>query len=113
MNDELNFKRIPANVAKSMIEEGATLADIRDPDSFNAAHVNGAQHLTNTNIEDFVRDNDLDKPLVVYCYHGNSSQPASAYLYERGFEDVYSMDGGFEEWHRNYPDTVVSNTESE
>lgn len=106
MNDELNFKRISIEQAKTLIDNGATLADIRDPDSFSAAHIDGAQHVSNISIEDFVREHDLDKPLVVYCYHGNSSQSAAAYLFERGFEDVYSVDGGFDHWHQTYPDTI-------
>ncbi len=108
MNDELNFTRVSVEQAKALIDDGATLADIRDPDSFASAHIENAQHLTNTSIEDFVRENDLDKPLVVYCYHGNSSQPASAYLFERGFEQVYSVDGGFEHWRQAYPETIKS-----
>ncbi|EGH30312.1 thiosulfate sulfurtransferase, partial [Pseudomonas syringae pv. japonica str. M301072] len=47
-------------------------------------------------ISDFIREADLDKPLVVVCYHGNSSQSAAAYLVGQGFSDVYSVDGGFE-----------------
>ncbi len=34
------------------------------------------------------------------CYHGISSQGAAQYLVNQGFEEVYSVDGGFEAWHR-------------
>jgi len=40
---------------------------------------------------------------VVVCYHGHSSQPAAQYFAAQGFEDVYSMDGGFEVWKLNNP----------
>ena len=40
----------------------------------------------------------MDTPVLVYCYHGISSQNAAAFLIERGFETVYSLDGGFEAW---------------
>ena len=46
---------------------------------------------------------DLDAPLVVVCYHGNSSQSAAAYFIQQGFSDVYSLDGGFELWRSVYP----------
>jgi thiosulfate sulfurtransferase len=35
----------------------------------------------------------------VYCYHGNSSQSAAAYLAEQGFEATFSIDGGYETYH--------------
>ena len=109
MNSE-QFQRIQAAAAKELIEQGATLADIRDPDSFARSHIRGAQHLDNSNIQEFLEQNDLDQPLLVYCYHGNSSQPAAQFLYERGFEQVYSLDGGFEVWQQLFPDTLISLT---
>jgi 3-mercaptopyruvate sulfurtransferase SseA len=60
-------------------------------------------HLDNHSVADFIRNADLDAPLVVVCYHGNSSQSAAAYLISQGFSDVYSMDGGFELWRTTYP----------
>ncbi|MCW8886681.1 MAG: thiosulfate sulfurtransferase GlpE [Motiliproteus sp.] len=105
---EESFKRIAADQAKALIEDGAALADIRDPDSFSRGHIKGAQHLANTNIQDFLEQGDPDQPLVVYCYHGNSSQPAAQFLYEKGFEEVYSLDGGFEVWQQLFPETVTN-----
>ena len=68
----------------------------------------GAQHLDNVNIADFIRAADLDAPLIVACYHGNSSQSAAAYLISQGFSDVYSLDGGFELWRTTYPAGISS-----
>jgi thiosulfate sulfurtransferase len=101
------YQRIGAQAAKALIEAGATLADIRDEQSFARGHISGAQHLSNHNIQPFIEDTDPDQPLVVYCYHGNSSQPAAQYLLERGFDRVYSLDGGFEEWQHHFPDTCT------
>jgi len=98
------FTRISVADANAMIEKGSvTIADIRDEDSFNSGHINGAQHLDNTNTQDFIDNSDLDQPLLVVCYHGHSSQAASVFLADRGFDDVYSLDGGFTEWAETYP----------
>ncbi len=43
-----------------------------------------------------------EKSIVVYCYHGNSSLGATAYLIENGFKNVASMSGGFEAWRQVY-----------
>jgi thiosulfate sulfurtransferase len=47
-------------------------------------------------------------PLIVSCYHGNSSQSAAAYLCSQGFTEVYSLDGGFEVWRTTYPGEISS-----
>lgn len=100
------FKHISTHDAKALLEEGtATLADIRDQQSFLSSHIDTAFHLHNDNLESFVAQSPLDQPLIVYCYHGNSSQGAAQYLLEKGFSEVYSMDGGFEEWRTLYATT--------
>ncbi|MCE9686199.1 MULTISPECIES: thiosulfate sulfurtransferase GlpE [Shewanella] len=75
------------------------IVDIRDPASFEAGHIQGATHLNNENLAHFIADADMDKPLVVVCYHGMSSQNAAQYLHEQGFDQVYSLDGGYSAWH--------------
>lgn len=99
-----NYKRISIQQAKTLLEDhSATLADIRDQQSFLSAHIDNAFHLHNDNLKAFIAQTPLDKPLIVYCYHGNSSQGAGQFLAEQGFAKVYSMDGGFEEWRSCYP----------
>ncbi|MEE9335975.1 MAG: thiosulfate sulfurtransferase GlpE [Granulosicoccaceae bacterium] len=101
----VEFTRISVADANALIEKGpVTIADIRDEASFNSGHIKNAQHLDNTNTQDFIDKSDMDQPLIVVCYHGNSSQPASVFLADRGFDDVYSLDGGFTEWAATFPD---------
>lgn len=101
------FKRIPPAEAQALLEKGAIVVDVRDPQTFAASHITGAQHLDNHSIADFIRTADLDAPVVVVCYHGNSSQSAAAYLISQGFSDVYSLDGGFELWRTTYPEQIA------
>jgi thiosulfate sulfurtransferase len=85
--------------ARDVLDAGKhTFVDIRDPDSFSQGHIEGAIHVHDGNVEEFVRDSDKEKPLIVYCYHGNSSQGATACFLEHGFKSVHSLRGGFEEW---------------
>ena len=106
------FKRIPPEQAQALREQGAVVVDIRDPQSFANGHISGARHLDNHSLADFIASADFDAPLIVACYHGNSSQSAAAYLAHQGFAEVYSLDGGFDLWHSQYPDQV-SRGESE
>ena len=103
------FKRISPAQAQAMLSSGRCLiADIRDQQSYQHSHVPGALHLGNHNLQEFVDSSDHDQPLIVYCYHGISSQNAAQYLADQQFTSVYSMDGGFELWQQNYPDQTES-----
>jgi len=81
-------------------QEPIKIVDIRDPQSFTDGHIADSLHLTDSTLGNFMQQTDFDNPVVVVCYHGRSSQGAAQYLVEQGFEEVYSMDGGFEAWRR-------------
>lgn len=105
------FKRINVEQAQQMCANGAVMVDIRDPESFASGHPVGAIHLDNHSIAEFVAQADLDVPTIVICYHGHSSQSAAAYLHSLDFSDLYSMDGGFEEWRHALPNMVERSAE--
>ena len=87
---------------KKLDQKECLFVDIRDPGSYRAAHVPGALHLHDGNVQEFVEKTDKETPVVVYCYHGNSSLGATAYFIENGFKNVASMSGGFEAWRQVY-----------
>jgi thiosulfate sulfurtransferase len=98
------FAHISAQDAHTKLAAGeARLVDIRDPQSFETSHAVGAFHLTNGSLVRFMDEVDFDTPVIVICYHGNSSQGAAQYLLQQGFEEVYSLDGGFEAWRKEFP----------
>jgi thiosulfate sulfurtransferase len=102
-----DFKRISPEQVHALREQGAVLVDVRDAQTYATQHIPDSHHLDNHSIADFIRQADLYKPLVVLCYHGNSSQSAAAYLVGQGFSEVYSMDGGFELWKAKFPDETA------
>lgn len=102
-----DFQRIPPEQAQVLREQGAVVVDIRDPQSFALGHIAGSRHLDNHSLHAFIAGADLDQPLIVTCYHGNSSQGAAAYLVGQGFAEVYSLDGGFELWRATFPEETA------
>lgn len=100
----MSWQRIsPVDAVALIAERTPVLLDVRDAGSYAAAHIPGAIFLDNQSVQDFVEDADKAVPVLVYCYHGNSSQGAAAWLAGKGFAEVYSLDGGFEVWRRNHP----------
>lgn len=100
----MNFKIIDIHQAKKLIDDqSAFVIDIRDPQSFEEAHIPSAVHISQENIETFIQNSDKSKSFICYCYHGISSQNAAQFLCDQGFTVVYSLQGGFEEWRSSYP----------
>ena len=97
-----NFQHFSVNQLIQLSESHSDIqiVDIRDAASFASGHVQGAINLNNQNLASFVAEADMDQPLIVVCYHGISSQGAAEYLVEQGFDDVYSLDGGYQAWHQ-------------
>lgn len=86
-----DFKTLKASQPVSVV-------DIRDQASYLAGHIENAIHLHQENLDEVLLNLDMDQPLVVCCYHGNSSQSAADFLNERGFETTYSLAGGYSAW---------------
>jgi thiosulfate sulfurtransferase len=84
----------PADL-KAKMQAGAYVLDIRDANSYNAAHIKGSTHMDSNKLSDFLMLANKDKPVVVCCYSGISSQQLATLLINQGFDDVYNLEGGF------------------
>jgi thiosulfate sulfurtransferase len=88
-----------AEQALERLSEGATVfLDVRDAASFRRGHIPGARHIGDHNIAEFVERAEKTETIIMYCFHGNSSLGGAAHLLSQGFEEVYSMSGGFAAW---------------
>lgn len=102
-----SFKHISVTDAKQMVDTVTpVLIDIRDAASYQQGRMAGARHLDNDGIAGFIQEHEFEEPVIVCCYHGNMSQQAAQFLIEQGFDDVYSLDGGYAEWAQTYPSDI-------
>ena len=93
------YKELQPQAAGELLNDGAvTILDIRDPDSYETAHLESAIQLNQASLKQFLDATARDQTLLVYCYHGISSAAAAAFLIEQGFSDVYHIVGGFQAW---------------
>lgn len=99
------INRVSIEQVQAMVDTkpDVKLYDIRDPNSFAAGHMVGAKNLHGGNFAELTGQCEPDTPIVVVCYHGHSSLMAAQVLINHGFENVMSMDGGFEAWRHQYP----------
>lgn len=97
------FQRISIEQAHEIIEQkNPVIFDIRDEHSFTQSHINGAKWINSENLANACNEITAEQTIIVYCYHGNSSQMLAKYLGDTGFNQVFSMDGGFEAWKNKY-----------
>ncbi len=102
------FKQISVKELNSLLpHRDLILADVRDRESFICSHVPGAEHLSMDRLQQFCAQAKPSQSVVVYCYHGVTSQSVAQFLVEQGFDSVYSLEGGFEAWY------AVSNKEQQ
>tara|TARA_B100001057_G_scaffold230138_1_gene230455 strand:- start:32 stop:337 length:306 start_codon:yes stop_codon:yes gene_type:complete len=94
--DNSSFEMISFDDAKDMIEdESSLILDIRDEVSYIDSHYTNAIHLSNQNFNKVIEKTDRKKTILVYCYKGISSQNVAQHLCNLGFENVYSLNGGY------------------
>jgi thiosulfate sulfurtransferase len=98
------FQHLTLEDARLLLAQDITIVDIRDSASYVAGHITEAISLNDQNLTEFIQQADFDKPLLVYCYHGHSSQPAAQFLAEQGFDEVYSLIGGYTAWRTTFPE---------
>ncbi len=97
------IKQINITEAEILIEQqNALIVDIRDAGSFANGHIKGAVRIDNANFQSFVDSADKSLPLIVCCYHGNSSQSATATFDSLGFNG-HSLQGGMSAWMLSKP----------
>ena len=100
--------RLSALEAKSLIDQqNASVLDIRDAGSFANGHITNAIHMSGDTFTEFMDTTEKNCHIIVCCHHGVMSISASEVLLNKGFEHVYSLDGGFASWYRKYPDACV------
>lgn len=94
-----SFRRIGVAAARDIMSRGVVLVlDVRDADSYRRGHIEGAELATKENLSYYLSETLKETPVVICCYHGNSSQAYAKIFADRGFSDVSSLDGGYEAW---------------
>lgn len=72
--------------------------DIRDDRSYEQGRIPGAQRFNDQLIRSLRKTEQRNAPVLIYCYHGNSSKDVAQMLCDFGFPTVYSLIGGYTAW---------------
>jgi len=79
------------------------LIDVREQEEAQQGRIEKSVFIPRGVLEMTVQQNFRDplKPIILYCAGGGRSAVAAQSLKKMGYEDVSSMEGGFEGWKRS------------
>ena len=89
--------QVSADEGARLVEDGAFLLDVREPDEWIAGHAAAATHVPLGQIPARTAEVPPDVTVVVICRVGGRSQQAASYLRSNGFEAV-NLAGGMQAW---------------
>ena len=94
-------REIDAASAQKLLagDDGAVLVDIREPSEWETGWIEGALKVPMSGLSDQLEEH-RERPLVIYCAHGNRSLRVADALAEAGYADPVSLAGGIVAWER-------------
>lgn len=96
------FQRISSTQAVGLIhdalssEKALAIFDVRNAQSYREGHIKGADHLTEQDFYLVINSLPKHTPVMIYCYHGHASQVYASMFADFKYNEVYSVDGGYE-----------------
>jgi rhodanese-related sulfurtransferase len=98
-----NYKNITPLEVKEKLDRSDSfrLIDVREPNEYAYARIEGAELLPLSRAQEWVGDLPDNQELVIMCHHGSrSAQVASFLADQRGLTNIANMLGGIDEWSR-------------
>ena len=94
---------IPAISARELkrkmdAREAFELIDVREPFEFEIARIDGAKLIPLGEIAERADELQNEQTIVVHCHSGGRSAQAVLLLQQRGFPNVYNLEGGIDAW---------------
>jgi len=76
------------------------LIDVRSPQEFSQGFIAGSQNIPFIDIMEGRHSLPKDKPVLLICSIGGRSFAAVQLLQEKGYTEVFNLDGGIKAWRR-------------
>jgi len=74
------------------------LIDVREPFEYEIARIDRAKLIPLGEITERLDELEREQPIVVHCHSGMRSAQAARLLQQRGFANVYNLEGGIDAW---------------
>lgn len=96
---DMQSLQITVEQLKQKIDDGQKpfILDVREPYEYALANI-GAKLIPLGEIPKRVNELDKNAEIIVHCHHGERSQKAVEFLYEKGFKNVRNLVDGIAAW---------------
>ena len=84
--------------AIQLINNSATVIDLRSSDAFGRGHIVGAKNISPEDVDARIEKLDRTKPVVAVCDSGITSARVVDKLRKAGFESAWGLKGGMNAW---------------
>ncbi len=91
------IKTVHPSVAKTMLETGYDIIDVRYSEEYDEHHIPGCTLIPLHELRNRMDELDKSKKYIVYCHGGSRSAVATLVLAQNQF-DVLSLEGGIRSW---------------
>ncbi len=101
-----NAAALAPQEAIRLMNQGATVLDVRTPQAYAEGHINGARHFDPEQIQSATETlkRYKEKPLIIVCDRGTVGAAAARTLARQGFTKVFNLRGGVAAWRaQNLP----------
>ena len=100
VRDDDHVTTISVHELKRKTEGNGAFAiiDVREPFEYEIARIDGAKLIPLAEIGDRTEELQREQPIVVHCHSGARSAQAVRLLQQRGFSNVYNLEGGIDAW---------------
>src|SRR5438067_6443225 len=100
VRDEGEISEMSPHQLKRKIDAGEPfeLIDVREPFEYEIARIDGAKLIPLGEISERLNELSGERPIVVHCHTGKRSAQAVRLLQQRGFANVYNLEGGIDAW---------------
>ena len=98
--DEEAIPTMSAHELKQKMDarEPFELIDVRETFEYEIARIDGARLIPLGEIAERADELPRDRPIVVHCHSGRRSAEAVRLLQQRGFGNIYNLEGGIDAW---------------
>ncbi|VAW69279.1 hypothetical protein MNBD_GAMMA09-3717 [hydrothermal vent metagenome] len=90
-------RTVQPQVAKTMLDNGYELLDVRFPEEHSESRIPGASIIPLSALSKRLHELNKNTPYIIYCYSGPMSAIASLILHEHNYEAL-SLEGGIRDW---------------
>jgi rhodanese-related sulfurtransferase len=95
-----SYSAVQPQEAIRLMNQGATVFDLRAPEAFAAGHISGARPLAAEQLDNAAESlkKYREKLLILYCDSGTAATAAVRRLHAAGFTKVFALRGGVTAW---------------